>query len=166
MKLHIGCGECILPGWMNLDLEPMPGVDLIDDIRRLEKITDESCEIVYASYCLEHVGWHEIEDVLRLWGRKLKSGGVLRLSVPDFAQVCRYYLTSEKISDVIEAVVGAQRTSYDYHGMIFDHPLLTHYLKTAGFQDIRLWDPRQTDHAAYKDKSSSPFSLNIEAIQP
>ena len=37
MKLHVGCGDVILPGWTNVDLEDLPGIDLQDDIRELKK---------------------------------------------------------------------------------------------------------------------------------
>ena len=33
MKLHVGCGDVILPGWTNLDIEQLPGVDIKDVIR-------------------------------------------------------------------------------------------------------------------------------------
>ena len=45
MKLHVGCGEKIFSGWTNLDIDDLPGVDIIDDARKLSKIPDESCEI-------------------------------------------------------------------------------------------------------------------------
>ncbi len=48
MKLHIGCGEKIFPGWTNLDIDELPGVDIIDDSRTLLKIPNESCDIIYA----------------------------------------------------------------------------------------------------------------------
>lgn len=28
LKLHVGCGRTILPGWINLDASALPGVDL------------------------------------------------------------------------------------------------------------------------------------------
>ena len=38
MKLHVGCGEKIFSGWTNLDIDDLPGVDIIDDARKLSKI--------------------------------------------------------------------------------------------------------------------------------
>ena len=29
MKLHIGCGDVIIPGWTNLDIDNLPGVDVV-----------------------------------------------------------------------------------------------------------------------------------------
>ena len=84
MKLHVGCGDVIISGWNNLDIEKLPGVDIQDDIRTLEKIENNSCEIIYASHVLEHVGRNEFGDVLKIWNKKLKINGILRIAVPDF----------------------------------------------------------------------------------
>ena len=76
MKLHIGCGDIIIPGWTNLDIDNLPGVDINDDARMLSKIPDESCDIIYACHILEHLGRHEIENVLKTWNKKLKKNGM------------------------------------------------------------------------------------------
>ena len=84
MKLHVGCGEKIFPSWTNLDIDDLPGIDIIDDARTLSKIPDESCEIIYACHIFEHLGRHEVENVLKVWNTKLVKNGILRLAVPDF----------------------------------------------------------------------------------
>ncbi|MGR5864647.1 hypothetical protein ACT7DZ_14145 [Bacillus cereus] len=33
-KLHLGCGRTILKGWINLDMMPMEGVDVIADLNQ------------------------------------------------------------------------------------------------------------------------------------
>ena len=38
MKLHVGCGSKIFPGWTNLDIDELPDIDIIDDARTLSKI--------------------------------------------------------------------------------------------------------------------------------
>ena len=56
MKLHLGCGNILLPGWTNVDLDDIPEIDLQDGVRTLTKIEDNSCDIIYASHVLEHFG--------------------------------------------------------------------------------------------------------------
>ncbi len=97
MKLHVGCGNVIISGWSNLDIEKLPGVDIQDDIKTLEKIEDNSCEIIYASHVLEHVGRNEFGDVLKTWNKKLKMNGVLRVAVPDFEKAIEWYKKTNNI---------------------------------------------------------------------
>ena len=176
MKLHVGCGDVILPGWVNLDLENLPGIDIQDDIRELRKIQDGTCEIIYASHVLEHVGRDEFEDVLKVWNKKLKIGGILRLAVPDFEKAVQWYLKYGKILDVTGLVSGGQKTKYDYHHMIFDRKFLSEVLEKCGFKDVHEWDWRKVEHGKFDDYSQSYLphmekengllmSLNLECIK-
>lgn len=45
IKLHLGCGQDILPGWINVDLRPTPGVDVIVDLNRHRYALKEDGEI-------------------------------------------------------------------------------------------------------------------------
>ncbi len=176
MKLHVGCGDVILPGWINMDLENLPGIDLKDDIRELKKIKDETCDIIYASHVLEHVGRNEFENVIKTWNKKLKVGGILRIAVPDFEKVIEWYKKTGSILDVTGLVSGGQKTKYDYHQMIFDKKFLSQVLKKCGFNNIHEWDWRKTEHSEYDDYSQSYLphmekesgmlmSLNLEATK-
>ena len=87
MKLHVGCGDVIIPSWTNLDIDNIPGADVNDDARTLSKISDDSCDIIYACHVLEHLGRHEVENVLKIWYKKLKKNGIIRLAVPDLRKL-------------------------------------------------------------------------------
>lgn len=174
MKLHVGCGNVILPGWTNLDIEKLSGVDVVDDITTLTKIPNNSCDIIYASHVLEHVGRNEFEDVIRVWNHKLKKNGILRIAVPDFEKIIIWYQRTKRIIDIVGLVSGGQKTKYDYHKMIYDKKGLTEILLKMGFHDIREWDWRQTDHSKFDDYSQCYLphmdkdngllmSLNLEA---
>ena len=174
MKLHVGCGDVILPGWTNLDIDNIPGVDINDDARTLLKIPDESCDIIYACHILEHIGRHEVEDILKTWNRKLKKNGTLRLAVPDFQKVVQWYLQTNRLEDLLGLVIGGQKTKYDYHKMVFDKRLLSNLLTKAGFSEIKEWNWRKTEHGHIDDYSQAYLphmdkengllmSLNIEA---
>lgn len=145
----------VLPGWINLDIENLPGVQIQDDIRTLNKIIDESCDIIYASHVLEHVGRHEFEDVLKTWNKKLKMNGILRLAVPDFEKAIIWYQKTKQILDIVGLVQGGQKTKFDYHNMIFDKEMLIMTLEKCGFGNIHEWDWRKTDHGRYDDYSQS-----------
>lgn len=176
MKLHIGCGSVIIPGWVNLDIQENPGVDLVDDATVLQTVPDESCSVIYASHVLEHFGRNQVSEILNLWCRKLKKGGTLRLAVPDFAKVTEVYQKTHSIENVLGLVIGGHKNNFDVHGMIFDQKNLTSLLLNTGFYDVRHWDWRNTEHHDKDDYSQAYFphmqkstgtlmSLNLEAVK-
>ena len=175
-KLHIGCGSVIMPGWVNVDVRKIPGVDIIDDVTELSCIPDDSCDIIYACHILEHVSRHETAKTLALWKGKLVKGGTLRLAVPDFAKVVKRYQSTNDISECIGLISGGQKNDYDHHFMVFDKASLTKHLEQVGFSNITEWDWRTVDHCDIDDHSQSYLphmdkdhgllmSLNLEATK-
>ncbi len=81
MKLNLGCGRDIRAGYVNMDRNDYPGVDLIWDLDRTPwPMSPKSFEFVYASHVLEHVQnfpavWKEVERVL-------VPGGMVMVRVP------------------------------------------------------------------------------------
>lgn len=177
-RLHLGCGPRYLPGWYHIDALAYPHVDRVARVENLSFVEDGSVEIVYACHVLEHFGRHQYADVLREWRRVLAPGGILRLAVPDFAAVARLYVAGD-LPGGIEAirglVSGGQKDEHDYHRMIFDKASLSAALKDAGFDEVRPWDWRATDHAGVDDFSQAYLphmdkekgtlvSLNLEGL--
>jgi len=177
-KLHLGCGVKHFPGWFHVDALDYPHVDHIGPVEDLSFVPDGSVSIIYACHLLEHFGRKTYMDVLREWRRVLAPGGVLRIAVPDYAACAKLYLEGvlpRGIEDVRGLMMGGQRDKYDFHGMIFDEPDLTRALKEVGFDDVRRWDWRKTDHAHVDDYSQAYLphmdkengtlvSLNLEAV--
>lgn len=81
-KLNIGCGNHILPGWVNLDISALPGVDVVHDIEKLPlPFSDNRFTEVLCQDILEHVEYIPIlREVLRI----MTHGGVLKIRVPHF----------------------------------------------------------------------------------
>lgn len=84
MKLHIGCGRTILPGWVNVDFLKLPGVDVVADLDDCRSNTlpfeNNSVDEILASHVLEH-----IKDILplmqELW-RISKNNSSMVIRVP------------------------------------------------------------------------------------
>ncbi len=178
-KLHLGCGNVHIPGFYHVDLLDAPHIDHLGDVSDLSFIDDNSVGLIYCSHVLEHLGRWEVGDVLKEWNRVLRSGGKLRLAVPDFAACAEIYYEAglaDGLNGLIGLISGGQKDEYDYHKMIFDEPLLTALLMDAGFSSAERWDWRDTEHAHIDDYSQAYLphmdkdngrlmSLNLEATK-
>lgn len=178
MKLHLGCGPRYIPGFIHVDAQPATHVDIVGPVEKLS-MSDASVDLIYASHVLEHFGRHEYKAVLQEWYRVLIPGGVLRLSVPDFAACAAIYYENglaDGLTGLVGLVVGGQRDRYDFHKMIFDEEFLRRELLDVGFWEVRRWDWRLTEHADFDDYSQAHLphlckdtgrlmSLNLEAVR-
>lgn len=173
MKLHVGCGNVILPGWANLDAMPGPRVDVVDDAQTLRSIPQGSVDLLYASHILDHFSRNDTDAVLRLWHSRLRPGGTLRLAVSDFAASVEQYRETGDLPALLGLLVGGHKDEFDRHGTAFDRQSLTDALLRTGFVNVDLWDWRKVDHAEHDDfsraylphmdMSGRLMSLNLEA---
>jgi SAM-dependent methyltransferase len=77
--LWIGGAGLDLPGFVNLDVAPSAGVDIVANAARLP-FTESSCELIACLALLEHV--ENPEKVVREMHRVLKPGGEAQIVVP------------------------------------------------------------------------------------
>ncbi len=179
LKLHIGCGMRVIPGFKHVDIIDAPHIDYRCSVDNLCDFADGSVSLIYASHVLEHFGRHEVEAVLKGWYRVLMPGGIVRIAVPDFAAVVELYEQEglkDGMSGLVGLICGGQRNQYDFHKVIFDEAFLSFLLRKIGFKEIRPWDWRTTEHAHIDDYSQSfiphldkengrLMSLNLEATK-
>jgi len=143
-KLHLGCGKVIIPGYINIDILPLPGVDIQADLRKLP-FDNGYADLIYSCANIEHFGRKEWVEVLREWRRVLKPGGILKISTMDFDACCQEYIENKNLQHLLGLLIGGQKDRYDWHGMIFDFPILKAGLEVAGFEKIRRYDWRNSD---------------------
>jgi predicted SAM-dependent methyltransferase len=176
MKLNLGCYNRKMSGFVNVDIVEEFEPDIIDDVKLLNKFENESADLIYASHLLEHFYRRETLAVLQRWYDVLKVGGVLRISVPDFEQIVRYYLMTKDLEQVHGLLHAAQVNEYDIHFTSFDFNYLSKCLKSVGFKDIRRYNYQDTEHWYIDDHSQAflphmdkvnglQMSLNLEAIK-
>ncbi len=178
MKLHLGCGQRNIPGFVNVDVLPAAHVGIVGRVERLP-LADACASLIYASHILEHFDRHAYKAVLAEWFRVLKPGGILRLAVPNFAACAAIYYENglvDGLSGLVGLIIGGQRDEYDFHKMIFDEAFLRRVLLGIGFREVRGWDWRTTEHAGVDDYSQAHLphmhkedgrlmSLNLEAVK-
>ena len=108
---------------------------------------------------------------------RVKAGGVLRISVPDFAKLSEVYQRYGKLDMVIGALFGRGDYLYNIHYNVFDFDSLSEALKKAGFNNMQRYDWRKTEHAEMDDYSQAYIphmdkengtliSLNVECTKP
>lgn len=102
LKVNLGCGGDLKPGWLNLDLvldtepEVAEGLHFINyDLRRPLPLANGSCQIIYSSHFFEHLEYADAMRLLRQCYELLKPGGIFRISLPDFRGVCAAYLNGD-----------------------------------------------------------------------
>lgn len=170
--VNVGCGATDHAKFINVDAYPYAHVHYIHRIDRLPMFSDASVDLIYASHCLEHFKYRDIDRVLGEWACKLKPRGVLRLSVPDFDRFLAIYADTGNPDDFIEQLMGGQDNSYNYHYALFNKQNLTSRLVRAGFEDVREWVPGGDDLTTFDDFSvyhkivagkKYAVSLNLEA---
>jgi Methyltransferase domain len=93
MNIQVGSANQRLPGFLNVDIRGVEGVDIVGHAGDLRTIADGAVDILFNSAFFEHVFVPQQPAVLREWKRVLSpSGIILALGIPDFATIARCYL--------------------------------------------------------------------------
>jgi len=174
--VHIGCGKVNSGEFINVDARPLAHVHVVtDDITSLSDFGDSSVDLIYMCHILEHIKQDELGDVLGELKRALKTGGVLRVSVPNIDQLIAVYTDSGRdVLSINKQLMGGQDHEYNIHYSIFNEQYLSDLFKKTGFSEIRTWDPDNCEHHDFKDRASRKMkaggnehliSLNLEAVK-
>lgn len=176
IKLHLGCFNKKIHGFINVDIRADVEPDVQDDIFKLEKFDNNSVDLIYCCHTLEHLKRIDVPIALARWYQVLKSGGTLRVAVPDMEAMFAHYFYWKDLPYLYSALGGSQRHEFDFHLSHFDFPTLSNILTSVGFKDIHRYDWRKTEHFYVDDYSQTywphmdkehgkSMSLNIEATK-
>jgi hypothetical protein len=171
-RLHVGCGRVRLDGWLNLDIQDLPGVDLVVDV--YQGLYWRDVEAVYAEHFLEHLDLDRAIAFLTDIHNGLVPGGVVRLSTPNLDWVWEtHYSTS---SDPELRRLQALRLNRAFHGwrhrFLWNRMLLGDALTACGFRDLvwcRYGESERSvfrgleHHDTYEDRPDLPHVLIVEA---
>jgi predicted SAM-dependent methyltransferase len=153
-RLHIGCGQNALPGWLNTDYSPgAAGVAALDATRPFP-FPDGVFGCIYSEHMIEHI--HYASGVLMLGEcfRTLAPGGRLRIVTPDLDFLVGLYREPDKPlhRDYIrwanerfypnatadDAVFVVNNFVRDWgHVFIYDRATLERTLREIGFTGVR-----------------------------
>ena len=177
MKLHLGCGDKHIEGYVNIDIRYLPGVDKIDNIRFLRRYAQNSIEEIYACHVLEHFSRWDYQSVLKRWYDILTPGGLLKIAVPDFGSVVKMYNQGTNLKTLLGLLYGGQDYDENFHHVTWDFETIKQDLANIGFDKIDRYDWKETTHAHLDDfsqcyiphmdkENGTLMSLNVKAIKP
>lgn len=111
-RLNLGCGKDIRPGWVNLDIAPLEGVDVVHDLNELPlPFEEETFAEILCLDILEHV---EFAPLLKECLRILEPGGKLVLEVPHFSSSNNYVDPTHRNRFSVKTFNFFCRDSYEY----------------------------------------------------
>ena len=174
LRLHLGSGQAPIPGWLNVDVQALPGVDRVLDVR--DGLPFENVASIFGEHFLEHLELDEGLDCLAECRRVLSDEGVLRLSTPnlDWVYATHYRLgqwpaEEEAISDCF----GLNRAFHGWgHRFLYNRPVLLAALRAAGFSQMTLHAYGESDrpelaglerHERSGDAPGLPHVLIVQA---
>jgi len=150
IRLHIGCGNNFLPGYINIDNDPVLKkiesereydfryVD-VDNIDRV--FLSESVDEIYAEYFMEHLSHEQIPPTLYKFASVLKLGGILKIVVPDIMSIVNYFLGTNSDEGhyrdwnglwLMAAEILGPPEEYTRHQSIWSEEIGKQYLESEG----------------------------------
>lgn len=166
-KLQVGGGWHRLEGWLNADIDLIPGVMLMDATKEFP-FASESMQFVYSEHMIEHISFEQGALMLKECYRVLRKGGAIRVTTPDLAALVSLYqpalsdLQRRYLSWFCETFVPNQGPPEAVaalnahfrlwgHQFLYDEATLTKALHTAGFHSVQRKQLRDSEHAALRD---------------
>jgi SAM-dependent methyltransferase len=181
LRLHLGCGDQLLDGWVNVD---MSGGDIRLDLRDGLPFADGSAAYVFCSYVVEHLSYpDEALSLLTEMRRVLRPDGVARIVVPDieqclrayaanddafFAERAQYWRWAEQARTTLDQFLpyaGAEQNTFDMYGHKYgyDFTTLSDLLHRAGFAAVTRKGYLETSHDELRhDDRSSGARLTVK----
>lgn len=176
-RLHWGCGRDVVPGWINSDAADWPGLDHIADILEDGLPLDaESIDYAVSIHALPEIPYSRLTQALGELRRVLKTGGTLRLVLPDIEKGIEAYQKGDRdyffVPDDAGKSIGAKfiiQTIWFGHTLTpFNHDFIEEQLARAGFREVNRCAYRQTasrfpEIVSLDNRESE--SLYVEAVK-
>lgn len=147
LRLHLGCGEQYLEGYINIDYPPTEHTvqtnsvaDFFADFVALN-FPKQTVDEVRLHHVFEHFDRPTALALLCKWHRWLKIGGTLIIETPDF-EASLELIQSHKHSykekqAVLRHIFGSHEAEWATHRDGWYQEKFTHVLTTLGFEDIK-----------------------------
>jgi GT2 family glycosyltransferase len=147
VRLHLGCGEVYLPGYINVDLpaedhtvQQKTKADRCADITQLE-FAEESIAEIRLHHVFEHFDRPTALRLLVDWYVWLEDGGTLIIETPDFEQSARQILSEDLSTEqkmvILRHVFGSHEAEWAFHRDGWYRDRFELVLHALGFNDLQ-----------------------------
>lgn len=165
IKLHVGCANIRLEGYINIDCRQSEATDLVAFAWNIAGVTPASVSSIYSRHMLEHLDPEDARRSIRHWFHLLTPGGMINVIVPDIEFHAQQLLGLKKshFSDQIQHAFAAfwgwrdvERggSREDAHRWGYTQNTMTDELQNAGFVDVQRLS---------SGKDTEPWHLNVVA---
>ncbi len=145
-KLHLGCGQSHLSGYINIDFPPSEhtvqvksGADIFGDITQL---IFSACSIAEfrSHHVFEHFNRQKALALLVIWHHSLQVGGKLVIETPDFEESIRMLLNNQynylQKQVVLRHIFGSHEAFWAMHYDGWYEEKFRHILSALGFEVV------------------------------
>jgi hypothetical protein len=161
LLLHIGAGDKTLPGWVNIDREEGPGIDMVADVTR--GLGFREVRAVYAEHFLEHLPLEQAVRFLADVQRVLAPGGLVRITTPNLEWVwaTHYRMDLDEAEKRMKAI-GINRAFHGWgHRFLWNRELLGQALAACGFLDISWRRRGESGHDVFRGLESHEKYVDV-----
>lgn len=183
LRLNVGAGPGCVAGWLNLDLMPTAGSDVMPfDAVAPWPFADASAEAVNSEHFLEHIDPGKAAFYFAEAHRVLRPGGVIRTSTPDLEGLAKAYLAAEATTIETHRRHGYEArnhgdmlNNYVYswgHTHLYDFATIKLLLEEAGFEQVERVEFGQTRHEAllgvdtHDVEELASTVVGVDAVKP
>jgi predicted SAM-dependent methyltransferase len=121
----------------NVDVRPMPTVDLVADLNQPIPLEGNQFDGVFSMYAIEHVSWRSVRTLVAESFRLLKPGGSVVFVTANLQEQARILVEKERWEDPdIGMVFGDQNYGENAHACGFSPESALRMFREAGFQAV------------------------------
>jgi hypothetical protein len=138
LRLHLGCGEVYLPGYVNIDLPPALRADLAADVTAL-RYEPESVAEIRLHHVFEHFTRGTALRLLLDWYDWLVADGVLTIETPDFERSAREFARRPRVQSravLVRHLFGSHEADWAVHRDGWYRDKFAHVLGGLGYADL------------------------------
>lgn len=178
LKLNLGCGEHPIEGWHNFDFEPRkPNITFCDLSKAQLPYSTGTVDYIFSEHFVEHLTKKHAIKLFTECHRVLKSGGVMRISMPNIYSLSEGYIewsrygkrpdisavwNPESPCDMLNE--GLREWGHQY---LWDWPEASKQLLIVGFRLVEHKEWRSSVHSNLQNLEVRPYhnDLIIEAVK-